>query len=229
MKSSYSKNEIEKILEENDFEYHKVKLPYDLSTPGADRHSTLKKIFPKSLDSKSVLDVGCANGFFCFEAESLGAERVVGIELTDKRFKHAVLLKQILNSSVEFMQTNILDETPTETFDYVLFLNVIHHLKDPILGLRNLAAITKDKLIIEFPTFSDPKFKKYSRIKFPFFYNKRPLIGVSSLSDNDVDQTYVFSPAAITNILLDHDRLFSTIDFIDSPMGGGRKIAICKK
>lgn len=229
MKSKYSKTEIQRILAENKFEYHRVRLPYGLSTPGEDRSSTFSRIFADSLDSKSVLDIGCANGYFCFEAEALGATRVVGVELMDNRYKHALLLKEILESNVEFIQQDILNETLAEKFDYVLLLNVIHHLKEPMLGLRKLASITKEKLVIEFPTFKDPKFRKYSKIRFPFIYNKLPLIGVSSLQNRHVDQTFVFSPKAITNILLDHEKLFTSVEFFDSPMSSGRQIAICRK
>lgn len=228
MKSPYSKEEVQKILAENDFEYHRVNLPYGLSTPGADRSTTFNKIFPESLDSKSVLDIGCANGFFSFEAESHGASRVVGVELREKRFQHALLLKKILNSDVEFTKMNILDDIANEKFDIVLLLNVIHHIKEPMRALRNLSAITNEKLIIEFPTFSDPKYKAHTSIKFPFIYNRLPLIGVSSM-DRKTDQTFVYSPIAIKKILLDHDNLFTNISITDSPMGGGRKIAICTK
>jgi predicted methyltransferase len=47
---------------------------------GTDRSATRDLIFPKSLAVKTALDVGCALGYFCFEAEARGAARVVRVE-----------------------------------------------------------------------------------------------------------------------------------------------------
>ncbi len=229
MKTQYTKEEIEKILKENDFEYQRVELPYGLSTPGQDRSVTRDIIFPESLYGKSVLDVGSANGYFCFQAESKGASKIVGIELKKKRFEHANLLKSINGSEVEFLRKDIIESPLNEEFDYVLFLNVIHHLKEPMHALRKLAAITKEKLIFEFPTFEDPKFRRHISIFMPYIFNRLPLIGVSSLSDRKVDQTFIFSPPAIRKILIDHEMFFSKINIVRSPMGEGRRIAICMK
>ena len=229
MKSSFTKSQIEDILKHNDFEYHRVELPYGLSTPGQDRSETRDLIFPPSLNGASVLDVGCANGYFSFEAETRGASRVVGVELRESRFKHAQLLKSIRGSSVEFLNIDISGQPFGDSFDYVLFLNVIHHLPDPIHVLRYLAKITKKRLVVEFPTFSDPKYKRASGLRFPMLYNRFPLIGVSSLADTRTDQTFVFSPGALEKMLMDHDTLFSKVGFIKSPLGIGRKIAFFDK
>src|SRR5437868_10158157 len=150
MATTYSKAEIEKILNEEGFGYHRVNLPYGLHTRGRDRSRTRDLIFPKSLAGKSLLDIGSALGYFCFEAEAKGAARVLGFELDAKRFRQACLLKQIIGSEVEFQQRNILEQPLLEQFDYVCFLNVIHHLDEPIHAIHQLAAITREKLIIEF-------------------------------------------------------------------------------
>lgn len=228
MNTAYTKEEIEKILKEDDFEYHRVNLPYGLSTPGIERSATRDLIFPESLAGKTVLDVGCALGYFCFEAEERGASRVVGIEPKEKRFRQAQILKDILCSKVEFVQRDIIYDPPVAAFDYVCCLNLIHHLKEPIRVLRNLSLIAREKLVIEFPTFEDHKLKKNMSIYFSYFYNMLPIIGVSSLRDKQTGQTFIFTPGAIKRILLDHDNFFRKIDIIKSPMKG-RRIAICYK
>ena len=133
---------------------------------------------------------------------------------------------------VEFLQRDILSQPLDEQFDYVCLLNVIHHLDEPIRAIHQLAAIARELLVIEFPTFEDPKFRKTTRIRFPKRYNRLPLIGVSSKRATskkaDGGQTFVFSPDAITRILQDHRPLFSQIKIIDSPVSG-RKIALCRK
>ena len=232
MNTTYSKQQIEKILDEEHFAYHRVNLPFGLHTRGRDRSRTRDLIFRESLSGKSVLDVGSALGYFCFEAEARGAVRVVGVELDRERFRQACLLKDIIGSGVEFLQRDILKEPLDERFDYVCLLNVIHHLDEPIRAIHQLAAIAREFLIIEFPTFEDAKFRKTTRIRFPKRYNRLPLIGVSSKKatgeKTDGGQTFVFSPDALTRILKDHRPLFSEIKIIDSPVSG-RKIAICRK
>jgi SAM-dependent methyltransferase len=227
MTTTYRKEQIERVLREERFPYHRVELPFGLHTPGQDRSATRDVIFPASLAGKTVLDVGCALGYFSFEAEKRGAARVVGVELNEKRLRQAVLLKEILGSRVEFLQRDVLTEPPAEPFDCVCFLNVIHHLPEPMRALRQLAALTRERLMVEFPTFADEKFRKNVGIRFPWFYDRLPLIGVSSMS-RETDQTFVFSPGAIRRILQDHTPLFREVKIVDSPMAG-RKIALCTK
>src|SRR5437660_6321837 len=119
---TYTKAQIEHILREQDFEYHRVELPFGLYTPGTDRSSTRDLIFRESLSGKTVLDVGCALGYFCFEAEARGAARVVGIEVKEQRFRQALLLKEIKGSQVELLQRDILHNPIDEYFDYVCLL-----------------------------------------------------------------------------------------------------------
>jgi SAM-dependent methyltransferase len=225
--STYSKEEIEKILRERNFEYQRVELPFGMHTEGADRSETRDLIFPESLAGKSVLDVGSALGYFCFEAEARGAERIVGFELKEERLRDAMLLKDIKGSKVEFVGRDAVLDPPDERFDYVLLLNVLHHLKEPFRAMRQLASITMERLVIEFPTFEDRKFRTSMEIQDPSLYDRLPLVGVSSMRP-DVQQTFVFTPAAIRRVLLDHEPLFEEVDILPSPQRG-RMIAICRK
>jgi SAM-dependent methyltransferase len=227
MTSTYTKEQIQRILREEKFPYHRVELPFGLHTPGQDRSATRDLIFPQSLAGKSVLDVGCALGYFCFEAEKKGALRVVGTELKENRFRLALLLKDILGSRVDFRHTDILEGGSEEQFDYVCFLNVIHHLPEPMRALRQIAQLTRECLIIEFPTFADERFRRSAGIRFPWLYERLPLIGVSSMR-HETDQSFVFTAAAMRRILQDHRALFSGVEIISSPMVG-RKIALCTK
>ena len=86
------------------------------------------------------------------------------------------MLKKIVGSRVEFEQRDVLRQPLDEQFDYVCLLNVVHHLDDPIGAIHQLAALTREVSIIEFPTIEDPKFRKTTRIRFPKRYNRMPLI-----------------------------------------------------
>lgn len=199
--------------------------PASRRTKGQDRSGTLK-FLGEDLAGKSVLDIGCAYGFFCFEAEKRNAARVVGTELKQHRFVGSHIMKLLYESKSVFLFQDIFSEPLNETFEIVLFLNVIHHLHEPVKALRVLAAICTEQLVIEFPTLADKKF----RATLPNeeeIDSSLPLIGVSSLPQEG--QTFLFSKAAIRRILMDHDNLFSHIDFHDSPIGPERCVAVCHK
>ena len=149
---------------------------------------------------------------------------MLGAELKDDRFEHANLLKGVLESNVEFVQRDLLASEPAETFDTVLALNVIHHLPEPITALRRLGALATERLILEFPTFADPKFRKGTGIRFWRLYDRRPLLGVSTAK---AGQTFVFTRGAIRRLLRDHCGI-RDVSFAASPMEG-RTIAFCEK
>lgn len=224
----YTKREIEAILAREKFEYHRVELPYNLHTKGQDRSKSLPIFFPNDFHGQSLLDIGCGLGYFCFEAEKRSAGKVVGIELKETRYRQMLLLKDILGSKVVAVNCDFEKDGYDGDFDYILLLNVIHHLKEPLQVLRRIAHMTRKRFILEFPTFKDRKFKRSAKIFWGSFYNRLPLIGVSSLSNSEIKQTYVFTPTAIRLILTDHELLFKSIRMIESPMAG-RIIAICDK
>ena len=49
------------------------------------------------------------------------------------------------------MQIDVLDLSPERvgTFDIVLFLGVLYHLRHPLLALERVASVTRDQLILE--------------------------------------------------------------------------------
>ena len=224
-KSPYSNKEIDYIAKTHKFEYQKIEISTKKYTYGEDRSETLR-FFDEGLVGKSVLDIGCAFGYFCFEAEKRNASRVVGTELKRHRFIGCNILKEIFGSNIEILFQDIFSNPLKEKFDIVLLLNVLHHLKEPIKALRIVSEICTQKLIIEFSMLSDKKFMltvaDQQEID-PFV----PLIGVGLFSTQD--QTFLFSREAIKRILLDHDRLFSAVEFEPSPMSHERCIAICHK
>ena len=221
---SASKEQVEELLRTNSFRYHRVPLPHGLATPGQDRSETADIVLPEDLSRRSVLDVGCALGYFCFEAERRGAARVVGSELKPERLEQARLLKDVQDSRVEFVGQDLLAGEPREHFDLVLALNVLHHLSDPVGALKRLSELTNDRLALEFPTFADPKFRRVSGIRMWRLYDRRPVIGVST---GKVDQTFVFSRNAIRRILREHCAI-TDVTMVRSPMEG-RMLALCRK
>jgi 2-polyprenyl-3-methyl-5-hydroxy-6-metoxy-1,4-benzoquinol methylase len=221
---SASKQEVETLLREHDFRYQRVALPHGLATPGHDRSETAALVLPDRLDGKSFLDVGCAQGYFCFEAERRGADRVVGIERKDETFQHANLLKGVLGSRAEFLQSELPQVALQEQFDLVICLNVIHHVVTPVAALQALSELARERLVLEFPTFADRTFRARAGIRFWRLYERKPVIGVSP---PDSGKKYVFTREAIRRILLDRCGI-RDVEFAAAP-GSRRTIAFCTK
>jgi tRNA (mo5U34)-methyltransferase len=139
--------------------YHTIDLGHGIRTKGVDNTpARLHRIaLPRSLEGQTVLDVGAWDGFFSFEAERRGAKRVLATDHfcwsgpgwgSKEGFEFA---RRALGSRVEDREIDALDLSPETvgTFDVVLFLGVLYHLKDPLGGLERMARVTERLLIVE--------------------------------------------------------------------------------
>jgi putative peptidoglycan lipid II flippase len=133
---------------------------------------------PHDLSGKSIIDIGCSEGFFCRKCVEQGANLVFGIDSGPGRLLCArfVALRDGLNIDYK------LDVFPSRDirrkFDYVLCLSVLHHflseknlwkvmvtdelgadlaiLREQLRGLRSLTS-ERGKCIIEMPyEYEDP-------------------------------------------------------------------------
>ena len=139
--------------------YHTIDLGDGVVTRGVD-DSPLRLAraqLPESLHGLTVLDIGAWDGFFSFECERRGATRVVAADHfswhgpgwgTKAGF---TLAREALGSRVEDIDIDVMDLTPERvgTYDVVLFLGVLYHLRHPFLALERVASVTRDRLILE--------------------------------------------------------------------------------
>jgi len=139
--------------------FHTIDLGDGLVTPGIDPSAgRLARIkLPADLTGTSVLDVGAWDGFFSFEAERRGAARVLAVDSfawdgggwgSKRGFE---LAHETFGSRVESRSVDVLDLSPETvgTFDVVLFLGVLYHMRDPLLALERVASVTGKQLIVE--------------------------------------------------------------------------------
>lgn len=101
---------------------------------------------------KRVLDVGCRDGMYSFEAERCGAREVVAID--NNISKGAVnLLIPHFQSKVKMQEMNLLELSPAAhgEFDVILFFGVLYHLRYPFWALAKLLDCLKEggDLLIE--------------------------------------------------------------------------------
>lgn len=138
---------------------HRIDLGGGLVTPGPwNTPEILERLrLPESLTGQTVLDVGCWDGFYSFEAERRGAKRVLATDsFTWQRKSWGSkegfdLARRVLGSRVEDREIDVLDLAPETVgvFDVVLFLGVLYHMKHPMLALERVASVTGRLLIVE--------------------------------------------------------------------------------
>jgi tRNA (mo5U34)-methyltransferase len=139
--------------------YHTIDLGHGLVTPGID--DTPRRVaqleLPSNLSGKTVLDIGAWDGALSFECERRGAARVLATDSfcwsgegwgTKDGFEFA---RKVLHSKVEDLDIDVLELSPEVigTFDVVLFVGVLYHMRHPLLALERVASVTEQLLILD--------------------------------------------------------------------------------
>jgi tRNA (mo5U34)-methyltransferase len=132
--------------------WHSIDLGGGRITPGVRKLDDLQSRYanfnlPEDLSGKRVLDMGCWDGFFSFEAERHGAQVVAVDCWRPEKFFEA---HRALNSRVEFHEMSVyeLSREKLGLFDIVFFLGVLYHLQHPLLSLQRVCEVTRDIAII---------------------------------------------------------------------------------
>jgi tRNA (mo5U34)-methyltransferase len=138
--------------------FHTMDLGNGIITPGLE--TTLQKLdwigLPRDFTGKTVLDVGAWDGFFSFECERRGAKRVLSTDSLMWRLETGRAgfdtAREALDSNVESLEIDVMELSPERvggTFDVVLFLGVLYHMRDPMLALERAASVTGERMILE--------------------------------------------------------------------------------
>jgi len=107
----------------------------------------------KSLAGKTVLDVGCSNGYHAWRMYGAGAKMVIGIDPTMIFvMQHQVMKKYTGDCPVYVLPLGI-DDVPQnlKAFDTVFSMGVLYHRRDPLEHLKTLHDALKKggELILE--------------------------------------------------------------------------------
>jgi tRNA (mo5U34)-methyltransferase len=139
--------------------FHTIDLGDGMLTPGIEKTTAAKLDYiglPESLPGKTVLDIGAWDGFFSFECERRGADRVLATDSLMWRLETGKAgfdtAREALGSRVEALEIDVMELSPQRiggTFDIVLFLAVLYHMRDPMLALEHAASVTGERMIIE--------------------------------------------------------------------------------
>jgi tRNA (mo5U34)-methyltransferase len=133
--------------------WHSIDLGNGVITEGVHPIEELRDNFryfklPEDLRGKSLLDIGCWDGFYSFESERRGA-RVTSVDCW--RPENFFRAHRALDSQAEFHELSVYDVTREHlgAFDIVLFLGVLYHLRHPLLALEQVCEVTREFAIIE--------------------------------------------------------------------------------
>ena len=123
---------------------------------------------PEDLSGMRVLDIGCAEGFFSFEAERRGAREVIGIDSFPDSVRRFNIVKAARQSNASAFLLNVYDLEPRRlgTFDLVLFYGVFYHLKHPQLALERIRSVCTGTLLVQTFALDDPGLQEVPLARF---------------------------------------------------------------
>jgi ubiquinone/menaquinone biosynthesis C-methylase UbiE len=180
-----------------------TKLTGKSKTPIHPKHLlTQKPWFTKYISKKdSVLDIGCGNGQNSLKAAKI-AKKVIGIEISSESLAIAqktTELKKIRNIKFEIADLEKKLKFNNQNFDKVIFLDVLEHLLNRDMVLKEIKRILKkDGLLFLGVPNSETSWKRFQRSA-----------GINSFSDPD--HKIEFSENSIKKLLKKHG--FKIIDF----------------
>jgi tRNA (mo5U34)-methyltransferase len=146
------KAEIDRRIATVDHWYHRIEVAPGVVTPGShDSPAALALTpLPEDMGGMRVLDIGARDGFFSFEMERRGAE-VIALDYVSPDVTGFAVASELLGSKVDYRVENVygLDPARHGTFDLVLFLGVLYHLRNPLLALDRIWEVCRGDLILE--------------------------------------------------------------------------------
>lgn len=137
--------------------FHDIELPHGVRTaPAHPLGDFLERIWehvgrylPEELTGRTVLDIGCNAGFYSQRLGRRGA-RVVGIDHDARYLKQARFAAEANGIEIDYRLLDTYDvDTLEETFDYVLFMGVLYHLRYPLYALDKVARLPRRRLIFQ--------------------------------------------------------------------------------
>ena len=163
-----TRQEAEQILRRAEYWHYPFDLPWGPVAPDKpgtqERHAQRRRHFFEpllagyggSLRGKRVLDLGCCQGFWSFEAARAGASACLGIDSSAAFVAEARALRALAKADTlgicEFRQAHLEDDpwwTGIGPFDVCLFLGLFYHLAEPTYVLRRAMALTRETIVVD--------------------------------------------------------------------------------
>jgi len=193
---------IKQKVEAKPYWFQKIELFPDYFSPGWSNPATEKLPFyglPEDLTGMRVLDIGCAEGFFSFEAERRGAREVVAIDSFPDSIRRFNIVKEARQSNANAFLVNVYDLEPKRlgTFDLVLFYGVFYHLKHPQYSLERIMSVCSGDMLFQTFVYEEPAIGNVPWAK----YHPHGLLSGANKEDWDLTVFWLFNSAACVAML----------------------------
>lgn len=150
--------------------HHAIDLPFGLNTYDGsmrgDERQSLGRIdsfkkhvwgnlldgFGGTLRGKRVLDVACNCGGFSMLAADAGASEVRGFDSEERYIEQAKFVQSARGQNNVHFEVDRLENVSAErygSFDISFFFGILYHLEDPIGGLKRIASLTTDTIVVD--------------------------------------------------------------------------------
>ncbi len=141
--------------------HHQIDLGEGVLTPGntsiAILESQASEYFRDGIQGKSLIDIGCWDGYNSFEAHRRGARDVLATDhfaWSDQCWgdraafdiAHSLLAPQVRVEEIDIPDLSV---DRVGRFDIVLFAGVFYHLRNPFQVLEQVSPLAKETLILE--------------------------------------------------------------------------------
>jgi tRNA (mo5U34)-methyltransferase len=107
----------------------------------------------QSLEGRTILDVGCGNGYHCWRMAGEGAKLVVGVDPSPMFICQFFAMKSYIQDPRAWVLPLGVEDIPETTgvFDTVLSMGVLYHRKDPAEHIEQLKSFLRPggELVIE--------------------------------------------------------------------------------
>jgi tRNA (mo5U34)-methyltransferase len=153
-----------------------------LATHPLERWQAISPFVPADLTGATVLDIGCNAGFFSVALKQRGAERVVGIDIMPHVLRQARFVADHFKVEIDFRHLSVYDVASLGSFDLVLCVGVLYHLRHPLYALDQINAVCRDLFIaqtvirgdvgdfVSAPDYADDDHRRFDHPAFPKMY-----------------------------------------------------------
>jgi tRNA (mo5U34)-methyltransferase len=106
---------------------------------------------PEDLSGKTVLDIGCNAGFYSQQMKRRGASRVLAIDDNEHYLEQARFAAEVNQLDIEFRRLSVYELAKLgESFDVVLYMGVLYHLRYPLLSLDLIRqTVARDLIVVQ--------------------------------------------------------------------------------
>jgi 2-polyprenyl-3-methyl-5-hydroxy-6-metoxy-1,4-benzoquinol methylase len=112
----------------------------------------IEKFSEEEITKKTIIDIGCYDGFYLTELSKLKFKKIIGLEPKKKNIIKGKEIRKFLKieePNIDFIEGNLSTFPTNNKFDIVLCLGVLHHVPDHHEFLKKLINITSEMLFLD--------------------------------------------------------------------------------